>query len=100
MQLAVLGAGAWGTAISCVLGARMAVTLWARDAAQAATIGATRRNERYLPGFELPSTVKVTADLGEAARGARLLLAATPVAGLRELFQHLGGLVPVVWLCK
>src|SRR6266850_3678852 len=100
MQVAVLGAGAWGTAISCVLAARMEVTLWARDAAQAATIAATRRNERYLPGFELPSTVQVTADLVEATRGARLLLAATPVAGLRGLFQHLGGSAPWVWLCK
>jgi glycerol-3-phosphate dehydrogenase (NAD(P)+) len=100
MQVAVLGAGAWGTASSCVLAARMEVTLWARDAAQAATIAATRRNERYLPGFELPSTVQVTADLVEATRGARLLLAATPVAGLRGLFQHLGGSAPWVWLCK
>src|SRR2546428_10916013 len=85
MSVAVLGAGAWGTAISCVLAARLEVTLWARDAAQAATIGASRRNERYLPGFELPSTVKVSAALAEATQGARLVLAATPVAGLAGL---------------
>jgi glycerol-3-phosphate dehydrogenase (NAD(P)+) len=100
MRLAVLGAGAWGTAISCVLAARLEVTLWARDAAQAATIGVSRRNERYLPGFELPSTVKVTADLAEATKGARLALAATPVAGLRDLLSQLTGALPVVWLCK
>ena len=100
MRVAVLGAGAWGTAISCVLAARLEVTLWARDAAQAATIGTSRRNERYLPGFELPSTVKVSADLAEATHGAQLLLAATPVAGLRQLLQQLRGALPVVWLCK
>jgi glycerol-3-phosphate dehydrogenase (NAD(P)+) len=100
MKLAVLGAGAWGTAISCVLAARYEVALWARDAAQAAAIGAARRNERYLPGFELPSTVAVTADLREAARGAELVLAATPVAGLRELLGRLGDPAGVVWLCK
>jgi glycerol-3-phosphate dehydrogenase (NAD(P)+) len=100
MRAAVLGAGAWGTAISCVLAARLEVSLWARDAAQAKSIGATRRNARYLPGFELPPAVKVTADLGEAARGADLLLAATPVAGLRELLKRLGASSPVVWLCK
>src|SRR3989441_3486812 len=100
MSVAVLGAGAWGTAISCVLAARLEVTLWARDAAQAATIGTSRRNERYLPGFELPSTVKVSADLAEATHGAQLLLAATPVAGLRQLLQQLRGALPVVWLCK
>jgi glycerol-3-phosphate dehydrogenase (NAD(P)+) len=100
MRVAVLGAGAWGTAISCVLAARLEVTLWARDAAQAATIGTSRRNERYLPGFELPSTVKVTAGLAEAIQDARLVLAATPVAGLRDVLGQLAGAVPVVWLCK
>ena len=54
MKAAVLGAGAWGTAISCVLAARLDVSLWARDAAQAKSIAGTRRNARYLPGFELP----------------------------------------------
>ncbi|HSU76180.1 MAG TPA: NAD(P)H-dependent glycerol-3-phosphate dehydrogenase [Burkholderiales bacterium] len=99
-KVAVLGAGAWGTAISCVLAARLEVSLWARDAAQAATIGSTRRNERYLPGFELPATVRVSADLSEATRDARLLLAATPVAGLRSLLGALGAPAPLVWLCK
>src|SRR5881394_1293103 len=100
MKAAVLGAGAWGTAISCVLAARLDVTLWARDAAQAKSIATTRRNARYLPGFELPATVKVSADFAEAANNAQLVLAATPVAGLRELLKQLGAKAPVVWLCK
>ena len=99
-KAAVLGAGAWGTAISCVLGARLEVTLWARDAAQAKAIATSRRNERYLPGIELPSTVAVTADLNAATQGAALLLAATPVAGLRSLLGALPGPSPLVWLCK
>lgn len=99
-KVAVLGAGAWGTAMSCVLAARLEVSLWARDAAQATTIASTRRNARYLPAFELPSAVKVTSDLGEAVRGAQLVLAATPVAGLRELLKPLGSAAPLVWLCK
>jgi glycerol-3-phosphate dehydrogenase (NAD(P)+) len=98
MKVAVLGAGAWGTAMSCVLAARLEVSLWARDAEQARIIGATRRNSRYLPGFELPATLNVTADLGAATQGASLLLAATPVAGLRELLSRVSG--PLVWLCK
>jgi glycerol-3-phosphate dehydrogenase (NAD(P)+) len=99
MKVAVLGAGAWGTAISCVLAARVEVALWARDPQQAQTIGTTRRNERYLPGFELPSTITVSADLALATKGAALVLAATPVAGLRELLARLRG-QPTVWLCK
>ena len=98
-RVAVLGAGAWGTAISCVLSARLEVALWTRDPAQAKGIASTRRNARYLPGFELPSSVKVTADLAEATQGAQLLLAATPVAGLRHVLKQVGG-SPVVWLCK
>src|SRR5207237_10033783 len=97
-KAAVLGAGAWGTAISCVLAARLEVTLWARDAAQAASVGATRRNERYLTGFELPSTVQVSADLAEATRDAELLLAATPVAGLRSVLGALATPAPLRWL--
>jgi|1185.fasta_scaffold01075_5 glycerol-3-phosphate dehydrogenase (NAD(P)+) len=104
MKVAVLGAGAWGTAMSCVLASRLEVSLWARDASQAQTIGSTRRNERYLAGFELPSTIAVTAELHAATQGAQLLLAATPVAGLRELLEQLRGVhatvAPLVWLCK
>jgi len=99
-KAAVLGAGAWGTAIACVLAARLEVWLWARDAAQAATIGTSRRNDRYLPGIEVPSTVAVTADLSAATRGASLLLAASPVAGLRSLLRALPAPAPLVWLCK
>jgi glycerol-3-phosphate dehydrogenase (NAD(P)+) len=99
MKAAVLGAGAWGTAISCVLAARLDVTLWARDGAQAKSIAATRRNARYLPGIELPGAVKVTADIGDATRDVQLVLAATPVAGLRDVLKQARG-APIVWLCK
>ena len=98
-RVAVLGAGAWGTAIASVLAERLSVTLWARDRAQAETIARTRRNERYLPRIEIPSSVAVTANLAEAAT-ADLLLAATPVAGLREVAQKIPGSASLVWLCK
>ena len=98
-RVAVLGAGAWGTAIASVLAARLDVTLWARDRAQADAIARTRRNERYLPRVEIPSSVAVTANLAEAA-SADLLLAATPVAGLREVAEKIPGSSSLVWLCK
>jgi glycerol-3-phosphate dehydrogenase (NAD(P)+) len=98
-RVAVLGAGAWGTAIASVLAARLQVTLWARDAAQADAIARTRRNERYLPRIELPAGVAVTADLGAAA-SADLILAATPVAGLREVAARVPATSNLIWLCK
>ena len=99
-KVAVLGAGAWGTAIAAVLSGRLEVALWARDRAQAGAIAKTRRNERYLPGIEVPRAVEVVADLAAATSGAQLVLAATPVAGLRDLLRKLGPGTPLVWLCK
>jgi glycerol-3-phosphate dehydrogenase (NAD(P)+) len=99
-RVAVLGAGAWGTAIAAVLAARLQVSLWAQRAEQAQAIAATRRNERYLPGIDLPKPVAVTSDLSHAVSGARLLLVATPVSGLRDVLQRLDGAARVVWLCK
>lgn len=100
MKLAVLGAGAWGTAISGVLAKRLEVRLWARDPALARSLSETRRNDRYLPGIALPAAVSVTDDLAAATAGADLVLAATPVAGLRELLARLRKPAGVVWLCK
>ncbi|OGA06452.1 MAG: glycerol-3-phosphate dehydrogenase [Betaproteobacteria bacterium RIFCSPHIGHO2_12_FULL_69_13] len=99
-RIAVLGAGAWGTAIASVLSGRLEVALWARDAAQAQAIARTRRNERYLPAIELPQSLAVTSDLSHATAQAELILAATPVAGLRDLLGKLANAVPLVWLCK
>jgi glycerol-3-phosphate dehydrogenase (NAD(P)+) len=98
--IAVLGAGAWGTAIASVLAERLQVVLWARDPAQAQSISQSRRNQRYLPGIELPAALEVSADFAGAVRGTRLVLAATPVAGLRGVLGNLAADANVVWLCK
>jgi len=99
--LAVLGAGAWGTALAATLAPRHDVRLWARDAAQAAAIAKARCNARYLPEIRLPDSLQVEADFQKAIDGAALLVAATPVAGLRELLGKLqGAKVPLIWLCK
>jgi len=97
-RVAVLGAGAWGTAIAAVLSARLDVALWARDPAQAAALGKTRSNERYLPGIALPGQVRIESDLLVALEGAALALAVTPVAGLRGILPKVK--LPLVWLCK
>jgi glycerol-3-phosphate dehydrogenase (NAD(P)+) len=97
--LAVLGAGAWGTAIAAALSSRHRVILWARDAAQARAMAASRRNLRYLPEVELPENLLVTHEAHAAVSGADLALLATPVAGLRETLTQVAG-IPFVWLCK
>ncbi len=105
MNITVLGAGAWGTALAAVLASRHAVTLWARDRQALVEMAEQRRNERYLPGIELPASLHVSPDFFPAVAHARhgLLLIATPTAALRDLLRQLRGvasLAPVVWLCK
>lgn len=115
LPVAVLGAGAWGTAIACALAARgpaaHRVTLWARAPALAQDLHAQRENGRYLPGCPLPPALEVTSDLGaalapvQAQPAAGLIVVATPTAGLRPTLQALAaqGLAagaPLVWLCK
>jgi glycerol-3-phosphate dehydrogenase (NAD(P)+) len=103
MKIAVLGAGAWGTAIGIYLGARHEVRLWARDAALAAALRAERSNRRYLPGFSLPPSLAPTDDMAEALEGVELMLAAVPTNGLRSTLRAVnaaGRAQPLVWLCK
>ena len=103
MKLAVLGAGAWGTAIGISLARRHRLVLWARDAQHAGEIAATRANQRYLPGFILPEAITVTAELAAALEACDLILAATTTAGLRPTLRCLaaaGNTAPLVWLCK
>ena len=103
MRIAVLGAGAWGTALAAVLAPRHEVVLWARNAALASEIAAVRCNRRYLPEVALPAPLGISADLSGATDGAGLLLVATPVAGLRGMLERIAaaGLVaPVIWVCK
>lgn len=101
MKIAVLGAGAWGSAIAVVLCARHEVTLWCRDPDQCRDIAASRCNGRYLPDVSLPAQLVVTADFGAATSDAELVLIVTPTAALRDTLIRLAPLgKPIVWLCK
>ena len=102
MNITVLGAGAWGTALAAQASERHAVCLWARDAAQAQTMRAQRRNVRYLPEIELTATLRIESDLAAALAHADggLLVIATPMSGLREMFGAVGDTSSVFWLCK
>jgi glycerol-3-phosphate dehydrogenase (NAD(P)+) len=103
MRIAVLGAGAWGTAIAISLAPRHEVTLWARNAQLCDAIRSGRSNARYLPGFALPKEVRLEATLPQAVAGAALVLVAVTSNGLRETLAGLKAAhctAPVVSLCK
>ena len=103
MKLAVLGAGAWGTALAVALGARHEVTLWVRDPVQSEQMRASRMNQRYLPGISLPDSLDVTGDVRAACADAELSILGVTVAGLRTTLREVaavGRLLPTIWLCK
>jgi glycerol-3-phosphate dehydrogenase (NAD(P)+) len=78
------------------------VTLWARDAAQAAAMVARRTNDKYLPGIALPESLAVTSTLAAAA-AASLVVVATPAAALPDMARDLaaaGASAPLFWLSK
>ncbi len=104
MKIAVLGAGAWGTALACAAAAagRHDILLWARDASQALAIRQQRRNTRYLPDVVLPASLAVTGDTALALDHGRagLTVIATPMAGLRGQLAALPDARAVLWLCK
>lgn len=104
MNIAILGAGAWGTALASTLASRQSVLLWARDQAQVDLLSSTHQNARYLPGITLAPALTFTTKLADAVAHARtgLLIIATPIAGLRPVLQGLKSLAPtnLVWLCK
>lgn len=103
MNLTVLGAGAWGTALAVSACTRHATRLWGRDAEQVARMRSLRRNPRYLPEIALPPALQVTTDFDAAVAHARggLIVVATPMAGLGEVLRALPADAPgVLWLCK
>ncbi len=101
--VAVMGAGAWGTALAKVLvdaaqqdavqpeapqAPGVDVRLWARRAAVAEQINTTRRNPDYLPGAVLPPGIRATADAQEALSGASTVLFGVPAQMLRANLER------------
>lgn len=84
--LAVLGAGSWGTVLAWLFATNgHQVMLWARSAALAAQVDATRTHERAMPGLRLPDGVTVTANPARALESASIVFFVVPAAAMREV---------------
>ncbi|MCA8930061.1 MAG: NAD(P)-binding domain-containing protein, partial [Alphaproteobacteria bacterium] len=93
-RVAVIGAGAWGTALAAVARrAGHAVTLQAHEPEVAAAINDRQENPLYLPGIALDPTIRATADPADAAAGATMVLLVAPAQHLRAVC---GGLARAV----
>lgn len=106
-NISVFGAGAWGTAVALALATRHQVRLWGRNGEAMAEMAAARENIHYLRGFPFPPGLQVAGSFTDAlahvsAGDDALLIAATPVAGLRPLLEQLKShpIPNIVWLCK
>lgn len=93
-NVAVIGAGSWGTAVASLAAANVPTMLWARDATLAASISCDQENARYLSGFHLPDRLCGTSDLAEALDGADVVVMGVPSHGFREVLSQARPYVP------
>ncbi len=94
-KVAVFGAGSWGTAFSMVLAdAGHDVTIWGRREDLCAAINEKHENPDYLPGIELPASIRATHDPAEAAEGAEVVVLAVPSQTLRDNLQQWAEVLP------
>jgi glycerol-3-phosphate dehydrogenase (NAD(P)+) len=101
-RIAVIGAGAWGTALAVAFARAHPVTLWARRAGQR-TVLRERRVNPYLDSIELPAAIALPETVPEALAEADLAVVATSTAGLREALAQVRAVradLPVLWACK
>jgi glycerol-3-phosphate dehydrogenase (NAD(P)+) len=103
MNITILGAGAWGTALAISLSAQHRVTLWGRDGAQITAMAAAHRNQHYLPEISLPQQLRLTHELNIALADADMVLVVVPVSAFRATLEQIANLskpLPVIWACK
>jgi glycerol-3-phosphate dehydrogenase (NAD(P)+) len=92
--IAVMGAGAWGSALAKLLAdAGGEVSLWARRPEVAELINSTRHNPDYLPGVELPTGITATSDPKEALNAVTTVLLAVPAQTMRANLQDWNGML-------
>jgi glycerol-3-phosphate dehydrogenase (NAD(P)+) len=87
-QVAVIGAGAWGTALSLVLAESGSVRLYTWEAEHARALAADRENAAFLPGYRLPPGVEPTSELEHALSGAEVIVLALPSQAFRGLLER------------
>lgn len=97
MKVSVLGAGAWGTALAKMLHeGGHAVTLWGHDRERLEELRRSGRNERYLPGIELPRDWTIESDLSRAVAEKEAVIVAVPSKAFRDVTQHLSSFSGIV----
>ena len=89
-RLAVIGGGAWGTALAIVLAPRFErVQLWVFESDVAQRMQAERQNDVYLPGYQVADNVLITSDLGTALESADVVVSVMPSHHVRRMYTEM-----------
>ncbi|HEX6496929.1 MAG TPA: NAD(P)H-dependent glycerol-3-phosphate dehydrogenase [Acidobacteriaceae bacterium] len=90
-RIAIIGSGAWGTALAISLSQQRAhgITLWSHTAAVADSIAQHRENRTYLPGYVVPKAVQPTADLAQALASAEIVIGVMPSAHVHAIYTSM-----------
>lgn len=104
-NVAILGAGSWGTALALVLADNnVEVKLWGHKSEVISEINQAHKNEKYLPGVKLPEAIVALSSLEEALENVDVIVIAVPTKAIRELSQQirkiLSSPVTIVHVCK
>lgn len=102
MKIAVLGAGAWGTALAAAWATEHTVGLWARSPDFVVALQRARANIRYLPGVDFPDALSIESDLGQAVGKSDVTVLAVATGGLAATLARLPANFdqPLIWVCK
>jgi glycerol-3-phosphate dehydrogenase (NAD(P)+) len=103
-QVAVMGAGSWGTAVASIVADSAPTILWARSPEVAEDVNDNHRNSKYLGDIELHKNLRATSDVEEAVCDADVLIMGVPSHGFRDVLTeaapYLRPWIPVVSLVK
>ncbi|HAF01063.1 MAG TPA: glycerol-3-phosphate dehydrogenase [Methylophilaceae bacterium] len=102
-KVAVLGAGAWGTALAMHISQQHPVSLWARNSGHVSGMRKAHANPKYLGDFPFNDQLQVEDDLAQAIAGAEIVLSVVPTAGFRAILQDLKKInftQPLIWAHK
>lgn len=105
-KIGILGAGSWGSALAVAFSHIMPVTIWGRGKEQIKSIVATGSNPNYIPAeIKFADNVQLTVDINLAIIHKDLVVIATPLSGLRDMFRQIKAkcadkLPDIIWVCK
>jgi len=103
MKVAVIGAGAWGTALAIQAAKAYPVKLWARDSGHISGMKKARSNPKYLGDFTFPDHLELTASLDEAVLTSDVIISSVPTSAFAEIIQNIQSIdpaKPIIWTNK